>query len=99
MVKNVKFFMQQKQADYFKQATRNSQPLLTRNDKMKMYEVMMLKAFKKGVKLCHFGEMGDRFFIILEGQVGVRVPNWHEKSYNCVWDVLQYIIQEYDNIM
>lgn len=59
----------------------------------------MLKAFKKGVKLCHFGEMGDRFFIILEGHVGVRVPNWHEKSYNCVWDVLQYVIQEYDNIM
>lgn len=47
---------------------------MTTEDKMKMYEVMIYKIHNKGAVLCEFGAKGDRFFILLEGQVGVKIP-------------------------
>ena len=66
---------------------------------MKMYEVMQIKSFKKTDRLCEYGTQGDRFFIILEGTVGVRVPTWYEQPQNSIWSVLQFVINEYDNVM
>ena len=41
---------------------------------------------------------GDRFYILLEGQVGVRVPTKLERNFNTTWDVYSLILQEFETI-
>ena len=65
---------------------------------MKMYEVLQYKVFKKGDNLCQYGELGDRFFIILEGMVGIRVPMNIERGENSTWDIFQFVLQQCKNI-
>ena len=77
---------------------RGSGPRLTREDKMKMYEVLLYKVFQKGDNLCQYGEMGDRFFIILEGMVGIRVPLNIERGENSTWDIFKFVLKQYKNI-
>ena len=54
---------------------------------MNLYEVMKYRMFKKGDVLCRYKDIGDRFFIILEGEVEVRIPMDKFLAYNCTWDV------------
>lgn len=35
---------------------------------------MILEEFEEGEKIFDFGDFGDKFYIILQGQVGVDVP-------------------------
>ena len=98
MVENVAFFRTVKQKEKLKRTEKRSTPHLTREDKMKMYEVMLYKVYNKGDALCVYGSYGDRFFIILEGNVGIRVPNFVEMEFNCTWDLLKYVIRNYDTI-
>ena len=42
--------------------------------------------------------MGDCFYIILDGIVGVRVPMKVEKDMNCAWDIYNYVLKDYKNI-
>ena len=98
MIENVAFFRTVKQRKDDKKVDKRSTPVLTREDKMKMYEVFLYKVYSKGDNLCTFGSYGDRFFIILEGWVGIRVPNLIEFEVNSTWDVFKYLVQEYDII-
>lgn len=81
-----------------KKRAKASQLRLTRDDKMKMYKVMLYKVFERGEILCQYGETGDRFFIILEGMVGVRVPMNVERNENCTWDIYKFVLKEFKNI-
>lgn len=98
MVENVKFFQTVKEKDYLESAQKGTTPHLTREDKMKMYEVMLYKIFKKGDVLCKFGDWGDRFFIILEGTVGIRVPMNIDTTYNCTWDIFLYVLKNLKHV-
>ena len=53
----------------------------------------MYKVHQKGANLCVYGEKGDRFFIILEGKVGIRVPLTMEKEMDTTWDVFNYVLK------
>ena len=97
MVDNVKFF-ERKKASERNQVQVGSTPYLTREDKMKMYRVMIYKVHQKGTNLCVYGEKGDRFFIILEGKVGIRVPLTMEKEMDSTWDVFNYVLKQNEHI-
>ena len=58
----------------------------------------MYKVYGRGEILCEYGTQGDRFYIILEGEVGVRIPNQLNLSFNCTWDVFCYVLKEYECI-
>ena len=72
---------------------KGSLPQLTREDKMRMYEVMMYKVYGQGEVLCEYGAHGDRFYVILEGSVGVRIPNNVETFFDSTWDAFQYVLE------
>lgn len=36
---------------------------------------MTLKIFEEGENVINFGEIGDQFFVILQGSVSVLIPN------------------------
>lgn len=44
----------------------------------KIYDVLELKRYKKDEIVCKYGDIGDAFYIILDGQVGVHVPTKFE---------------------
>lgn len=41
---------------------------------------------------------GDRFFVILDGIVGIRVPNLVEPAFNSTWDLFNYVLKNFDTI-
>ena len=96
MVFNVKFFQSAKSDPDSKSAPRGNQ--LSREDKLRLYEVMMYKVYGQGEILCEYGTQGDRFYIILEGEVGVRIPNQLNLSFDSTWDVFCYVLKEYECI-
>jgi hypothetical protein len=42
--------------------------------------------------LCKYGEMGDTFFIILQGEVGVQVPTNFQGDFDTYLDVANFIV-------
>ena len=71
---------------------------LSREDKMNLYKVMLYEVYERGQNLCQYGEMGDCFFIILEGKVGIRVPMNVVREENCSWDLYNFLLYEFENI-
>ena len=59
---------------------------------------MMYKVYGQGEILCEYGTQGDRFYIILEGEVGVRIPNQLNLTFDSTWDVFCYVLKEYECI-
>ena len=98
MVDNVAFFRTVKQKQALKKMEKRSTPHLIREDKMKMFEVMQYKVYNKGDNLCVYMSYGDRFFVILDGIVGIRVPNLIEPAFNCTWDLFNYVLNNFDTI-
>ena len=45
---------------------------LSHEESMKLYEAMIYKVFEPGEKICEYGAVGDRYYIILQGFVSVR---------------------------
>jgi CRP-like cAMP-binding protein len=44
-------------------------------DTFKVYRVMQLQeCIKRGEVVCKYGEIGDRFYVVLRGTVGIKVP-------------------------
>lgn len=104
MVQKIKFFMRPKDQ---LSISNNKTPTgaagvilkMTTEDKMKMYEVMIYKIHQKGDILCEYGSKGDRFFILLEGTVGVKIPvKKFQKSFNSTWDVYHFMLAQFENI-
>ena len=58
----------------------------------------MYKVYGKGEVLCEYGTKGDRFYIILEGEVGIRIPNQLNLSFDSTWEVFCYVLKEYECI-
>jgi hypothetical protein len=58
LVKEVPFFKELKE--------KHSRVFLNR-----VFEVLELKFYQENAILCKFGEMGDTFFIIISGEIGV----------------------------
>ena len=65
---------------------------------MKMYEVIMYKTFSKQEKMCEYGQIGDRFFIILQGEVSVQQPKEDTKYFNTLWDLFCYAIKIHERV-
>ena len=62
---------------------------------MKIYECLQYRVYKKGETLCKYGDIGDRFFIILKGQVGILVPQIVETDFNSTWDVFNFALSKF----
>ena len=60
--------------DYFKKIKQN-EPLKLE----KFVGVLNLETFKKGSSIITYGEEGDKFYIVLDGKVGVYKPRFEEK--------------------
>ena len=65
---------------------------------MKIYEVLELKQYSLGTVLCKYGDMGDTFFIILDGDVGVKVPTAFEQNFSNYLGVVNFLVQKYFDI-
>lgn len=48
--------------------------------------------------LCKYGEMGDQFFIVLKGTVGIMVPSVVNESYHTYFDLYQRVIADFHQI-
>ena len=59
---------------------------------MKIYEVLELKQYSLGTVLCKYGDMGDTFFIILDGDVGVKVPTAFEQNFSNYLGVVNFLV-------
>ena len=57
--------------DFFKKIS-SEKPI---KDMYKIYKRLELKTFVKKQKLCIYGEEGDKFYIIVKGEVGICVPS------------------------
>ena len=60
-----------------------------------MFQCLQLQdCQKKGDIICRFGEIGDRFYVVLKGSVGVKVPTEVSES-NLVsqYEVLRFVAQ------
>ena len=67
-------------------------------ENMKMYEVLMYKVFKQGDNMCDYGQIGDRFFIILQGEVSVLQPYEDERKFNALWDVYNFVVENHEKV-
>ena len=98
MTSNIAFFQTDKEADYLQAVKKGTKPHLSKADKMKMYENLMIETHPKGKVLCEYNAYGDRFYIVLDGDVGVRVPLDVEKDLNSTWEVFQFVLNDHENI-
>ena len=65
-----------KNNDYFKNLKNNSTQL-----KMdKIAKICKLEKFKPNEAIIVYGDIGEKFYIVLEGQVGVFLPEYYEKE-------------------
>ena len=71
MVKDLEFF---RRPNDQASAGRNARVALTREQQMQLCEAMQCKYYGKGEELTVYGTKGDRFYIILEGVVSVKIP-------------------------
>jgi len=67
-------------------------------DKMKLYEVLMCKIYAKGDTLCEYGTRGDRFYIILKGEISVRQPKEVELTFNTTWELFNHVLTIFEQI-
>ena len=64
----------------------------------KIYRMMEMKMYENPMQLCKYGEMGEQFFIVLKGTVGIMVPTLVNESYNTFFDLFKRIIAEFEYI-
>ena len=69
-----------------------------RKEMFKLYKLLKIKMFDRKSILCTFGEMGDRFFIILKGTVGVLVPRQVDEVIFSMFELYTFIINRVDSI-
>ena len=58
----------------------------------------MYKVYAKNDILCEFGSVGDRFYIILQGEVSVRQPKDVELVFDTTWDLFNHILNKFEQI-
>ncbi len=52
---------------------------------------------KKGEIICKYGEIGDRFYVVLKGSVGVKVPtDVTEDTLETQYDVIKFVAQYFN---
>ena len=85
LVREVQFFKDLKE--------KHSRAFLNR-----IFEVLELKLFDENQVLCKYGEMGDTFFIILSGEVGIQVPTNYEGEFDTYLDLAQFMAKNYERI-
>ena len=64
----------------------------------KIYRQMTMKLYEHPMALCKYGEMGDQFFIVLKGTVGIMVPSVVNESYHTYFDLYQRVIADFHQI-
>ena len=58
----------------------------------------MYKVFKQGDNMCDYGQIGDRFFIILQGEVSVLQPYEDIRKFNTLWDVYNFVVENHEKV-
>ena len=64
----------------------------------KIYRQMQMKLYASQTVLCKYGEMGEQFFIVLKGTVGILVPEVHSEAYDTYYALFMRIMQEFTYI-
>ena len=59
---------------------------------------MQMKLYANQTVLCKYGEMGDQFFIVLKGSVGILVPEVVNEAYETYFDLFLRIMAEFSYI-
>lgn len=64
-----------------------------------MYKSIELEHFPASKNICNYGEIGDKFYIVLKGAVGVKVPT--EVGFSCktYLEIMRYVLGNYDSII
>ena len=75
LCKRIKMFSNsEKTASFRNKETQRPEYRLSEQDSMKCYRALHYQKYKPGENICEFGAVGDRFYIILEGQVRILIP-------------------------
>ena len=59
---------------------------LSKEDSMRMYAMLKYRVFEPEEKICEFGSIGDKMYVILQGRVHVSFPTEIEVRFNTYWD-------------
>lgn len=63
----------------------------------RLYNSMKYEYFDQGEKVFNYGDIGDKFYIILQGKVSVRVPKIFNYSFTRN-ELLKFILKNYGRI-
>ena len=68
-------------------------------DVFRVYKCIELEHFPQTKIICRYGEIGDKFYIVLKGSVGVKVPT--EVSFGCktYMEIMRYVLGNYESII
>eukprot|EP00347_Sterkiella_histriomuscorum_P008670 403344207 len=69
------------------------------NDLFKIYKCIQLEFFKKDEIICDYGEKGEKFYIVIMGSVGVRVPTEVKTTCKNYYEIMRYILKQDVNII
>ena len=69
-----------------------------KNEMIRLYKMIKIKMYDRKSILCHYGDMGDRFFIILRGVVGVLVPQNVDETLFSMFTLFKRIFDMRDSI-
>ena len=64
----------------------------------KIYRKMKMKLYASQTVLCKYGELGDQFFIVLKGTVGILIPENFSEGFDSYFDLCLYIVREFTYI-
>ena len=58
--------------------------------------MLKYRVYEPNEKICEFGTIADKMFIILQGKVRLSFPTEIDEPFNTYWDVYLEIIKKYD---
>ena len=99
MCKRIKMFSDtEKTVSFLNKETQRPEYRLSREDSLKCYKALIYRKVAPGENICEFGEIGDRFYIILEGDVSILRPREVVHHHDTYWDVWNDVLRKHEKI-
>ena len=65
----------------------------------KILRSVNLEFFKRSATVCNYGEQGEKFYIVLMGRAGVKVPTEVKVQCKNYLDILKFLLKQKQNII
>ncbi|CDW89823.1 UNKNOWN [Stylonychia lemnae] len=67
-------------------------------DLNRIYKCLYLEQFQTDDIVCNFGEKGEKFYIVLKGIVGVKVPTEIKTTCKNYFEIMKFLIRQKQNV-